>query len=313
MPVNLPTELLRSFAAIVDSGSMLKATERVFVTQSALSLQMKRLEDTVQSPLFHRDGRRLVLTPAGELLLAYTRDMLALNDKAVSALSRDALAGPARVGTVQDFAETLLSGVLSRFAHRYPETQLQVRVGGSAELLDLLASDRLDVVLCMGSADDPAAIETAPMKWLGDPTLAGQDILPLAVLERPCRFRDAALAALDKAGRSYRIVLETPSLSVLRAALDADLALTCRTHIFSDREIDIDVEGSGASPLPSLPEVAYTRHIGRDPHPTVERLSAMMEGAVRDLCGSGEADNGVSISHRPNRSATSCPASATPG
>ena len=65
MAVNLPTELLRSFAAIVDSGSMLRATERVFVTQSALSLQMKRLEETVQSSLFHRDGRRLTLTPAG--------------------------------------------------------------------------------------------------------------------------------------------------------------------------------------------------------------------------------------------------------
>jgi len=283
MPVNLPTELLRSFAAIVDTGSMLKATERVFVTQSALSLQMKRLEDTVQSPLFHRDGRRLVLTPAGELLLTYARDMLALNDKAVSALSGDALAGPARVGTVQDFAETLLGGVLSRFAHRHPETQLQVRVGGSAELLELLASDRLDVVLCMGSIDDPAALETAPMKWLGHPMLADEDVLPLAVLERPCRFRDAALAALEQAGRPYRIVLETPSLSVLRAALDADLAITCRTRIFSDREIDIAVERTSGSALPHLPDVAYTRHMRRDPHPTVERLLAMMEGAVKDL------------------------------
>jgi DNA-binding transcriptional LysR family regulator len=283
MPVNLPTELLRSFAAIVDTGSMLKATERVFVTQSALSLQMKRLEDTVQSPLFHRDGRRLVLTPAGELLLTYARDMLALNDKAVSALSGDALAGPARVGTVQDFAETLLGGVLSRFAHRHPETQLQVRVGGSAELLELLASDRLDVVLCMGSIDDPAALETAPMKWLGHPMLADEDVLPLAVLERPCRFRDAALAALEQAGRAYRIVLETPSLSVLRAALDADLAITCRTRIFSEREIDITVERTSGSALPNLPDVAYTRHMRRDPHPTVERLLAMMEGAVKDL------------------------------
>ena len=72
--MNLPTELLRSFAAIVDAGSMLRATERVFVTQSALSLQMKRLEDTVQAQLFHRDGRRLVLTPAGAALLVYARE-----------------------------------------------------------------------------------------------------------------------------------------------------------------------------------------------------------------------------------------------
>ena len=89
--MNLPTELLRSFAAIVDSGSMLRATERVFVTQSALSLQMKRLEETVQSPLFHRDGRRLTLTPAGQTLLAFAREMLGVNDRAVAALTGDAL------------------------------------------------------------------------------------------------------------------------------------------------------------------------------------------------------------------------------
>jgi DNA-binding transcriptional LysR family regulator len=281
MPVNLPTELLRSFAAIVDSGSMLKATERVFVTQSALSLQMKRLEDTVQSPLFHRDGRRLALTPAGETLLAYARDMLAINDKALLALTGDTLAGPARVGLVQDFAETLLGGVLSRFAHRHPETQLQVRVGGSAELLELLASDRLDVVLCMGAADDPAAVETARTHWFGDPALAREEVLPLAVLEKPCRFREAALKALDDAGRPYRIVLETPSLSVLRAALEADLALTCRTSLFSTRRIDPPEDNSWR--LPPLPDVAYTRHLTRDPHPTLNRLADLMESAVLSL------------------------------
>src|SRR4051812_23660794 len=223
MAVNLPTELLRSFAAIVDAGSMLRATERVFVTQSALSLQMKRLEDTVQAQLFHRDGRRLVLTPAGAALLVYARDILAMNDRAVSALTGDALAGPARVGLVQDFAETLLSGVLARFAALNPDTQLQVRVGGSQELLEALESDRLDVVLCMGAADDVAAIRVAPAIWLGEDHLVEADVLPIAVLERPCRFRDAALAALEAASRPYRVVLETPSLSVLRAAVNAGL------------------------------------------------------------------------------------------
>src|SRR4051812_33298449 len=196
MVLNLPTELLRSFAAIVDAGSMLRATERVFLTQSALSLQMKRLEDIVQTSLFRRDGRRLALTPAGESMLGHAREILAANDRAVSALTGDTLAGPARVGFVQDFAETLLGGVLSRFAQLNPETQLQVRVGGSAELLDLLQGDAMDVLLCMGSPDDPAGIRKMPMKWLGNPDLVHDHILPLAVLERPCRFRDAALSAL---------------------------------------------------------------------------------------------------------------------
>jgi DNA-binding transcriptional LysR family regulator len=276
MPANLPTELLRSFAAIVDSGSMLRATERVFVTQSALSLQMKRLEETVQRPLFHRDGRRLVLTPAGDTLLAYARDMLAINDRALAALSGDVLVGPARVGMVQDFAEALLGGVLARFAELNPETQLQVRVGGSHELLELLASDRLDLVLGMGPADDLSAIRTAPMRWLGETALVEQDVLPLAILEVPCRFRDAALRALDGAGRAYRVVLETPSLSVLRAALDCGLAVSCRTDVFSRQSID-------AESLPVLPEVAYVRHTRPDAHPTITRLAELITAAVLDL------------------------------
>lgn len=279
MAVNLPTELLRSFAAIVDSGSMLRATERVFVTQSALSLQMKRLEETVQSSLFHRDGRRLTLTPAGQTLLSFTREILNTNDRAVAALSGDTLAGPARVGLVQDFAETLLTGVLSRFAKLNQQTQLQVRVGGSAELLELLASDRLDVVLCMGPQDDAASVKTVPMIWLGNAALAKLDVLPLAVLEPPCRFRDAALAALEAQGRPYRIVLETPSLSALRAAVESDLCITCRTDIVLKRAIDpVDAPG-----LPTLPNVSYVRHTRAEPHPTLARLSDMIRSAVLDL------------------------------
>jgi len=258
---------------------LLRATERVYVTQSALSLQMKRLEETLQAPLYRRDGRRLTLTPAGETLLTYSRDILSMNDKAVAALTGETLAGPARVGLVQDFAETLLTGVLSRFAKLNGETQLQVRVGGSAELLELLAADRVDVVLCMGSDDDPAALKTTPMVWLGEAALAELDILPLAVLEPPCRFRDAALKALDEAGRPYRIVLETPSLSALRAAVESDICITCRTGTVLKRTIDREL----APGLPSLPGVAFTQHLRPDPHPTVARLAEMIRAAVLEL------------------------------
>ncbi|HEX7943762.1 MAG TPA: LysR substrate-binding domain-containing protein [Phenylobacterium sp.] len=276
MAVNLPTELLRSFTAIVDSGSMLRATERVFVTQSALSLQMKRLEETLQAPLFHREGRRLVLTPVGQTLLAYAREILAANDRAVAAVTGDALAGPARIGMVQDFAETLLTGVLARFAKLNPDTQLQVRVGGSQELLELLASDRLDLVLCMGAGDDPAAISVEETHWLGEAALATEEVLPVAVLERPCRFRDALLASLEAQGRPYRIVLETPSLSVLRAAVNAGLGLSCRTDLVGAQRVDCET----AALLPSLPKVAYVSHQRPDVHPTIRRLADLVRAAV---------------------------------
>jgi len=277
MAVNLPTELLRSFTAIIDSGSMLRATERVFVTQSALSLQMKRLEEVVQTPLFRREGRRLSLTPAGDALLAFSREMLAVNDRAVTALAGDVLNGPARIGFVQDFADTLLSGVLARFAQLHPEILLQVRVAGSAELLELLASDRIDVVLCMGAADDAAAVSTAPMAWFGDPALTARNPLPIAVLEHPCRFRDAALNALEAAGRPYRIILETPSLSAVRAAVDSGLALTCRTDLVMGQPI-----AEADADLPPLPRVAYARHIRQGPPAAIGRLADLVLSAVHD-------------------------------
>ena len=277
MVVNLPTELLRSFTAIVDTGSMLRATQRVFVTQSALSLQMKRLEDLVQTSLFQREGRRLALTPAGHSLLGHAREILAANDRALQALSGDVLAGPARIGFVQDFAETLLSGVLARFTQLNPETQVQVRVGNSAELLELMRGGQLDVVLCMSAPDDPAAVRAAPMLWLGNNDLARHDVLPLAVLELPCRFRDAALAALDQAGRPYRIVLETPSLAALRAAVDSGLGITCRTTHFMDTVI-----GPRAG-LPPLPHVGYVRYIRSNPHPTIRRLADLIQTAALEL------------------------------
>ncbi|MEJ0023345.1 MAG: LysR substrate-binding domain-containing protein [Alphaproteobacteria bacterium] len=278
MPVNLPTELLRSFTAIVESGSMLRAVDRVFLTQSALSLQMKRLEDILQTSLFHRDGRRLTLTPAGEALLSYSHDILSLNDEAVRALNGDVLVGPARVGFVQDFAETLLSNVLGGFAQLHPETQLQIRVAGSPELNAQLESDRLDLILCMGAENDEAGIHNEPMTWFGGAALAKQETLPLALLEPPCRFRDAILATLEKAGRPFRIVLETHSLSALRAGVEAGLCVTCRTPILMDKTMALPAEL-----MPALPAVSYVLISRANPHPTIKKLGELVRTAALAL------------------------------
>jgi len=189
MPVNLPTTLLRSFVAIVDTGSMLNAAEQVYVTQSALSLQIKRLEELVQQPLFTREGRRLALTQAGDVLLDYSRRVLNLHDEALAAIRVGNFAGPVRVGMVQDFAESLLRGLLARFSELHPESQIFARVAGTAELLTMLDRGQLDIIIGYAAADDPAAVKVAPMAWYGDSTLAERDVVPLAVLEMPCRFR----------------------------------------------------------------------------------------------------------------------------
>lgn len=278
MPVNLPTTLLRSFVAIVDTGSMLNAAEQVYVTQSALSLQIKRLEELVQQALFTREGRRLVLTPAGDVLLDYSRRVLSLHDEAIAAVSAGHFAGPVRVGMVQDFAETLLKGLLARFSELHRDSQIFARVAGTAELLTLLERGQLDIIIGYAAADDPAAIKIAPMAWYGESELARRDVVPLAVLEQPCRFREAAIASLNAAGRPWRIAIETPNLSTLRAAVEAGLGLTCRTHLFLPASATLT-----DTDLPLLPQVACIVGKASDLTQATARLAELATEVVKDL------------------------------
>jgi DNA-binding transcriptional LysR family regulator len=278
MPVNLPTNLLRSFVAIVDAGSMLSAADQVFVTQSALSLQIKRLEELLQQELFNREGRRLALTQPGEMLLDYARRVLALHDEAVAAVTAGHFSGPVRIGMVQDFADTLLSGLLARFAELHPEAQIFARIAGTAELQTLLDRGQLDLILGYAASDDPNAIRVSPMAWFGAAALADEDVLPLAVLEKPCRFREAAIASLEHSGRRYRLAVESPNLSTLRAAVDAGLGVTCRTPLFKRPE---DAVFTGA--LPPLPNVACIVGRGHDARLASTRLADLAVEVIRDL------------------------------
>lgn len=278
MTLNLPTTLLRSFVAIVEAGTMLSAADRVFVTQSALSLQIKRLEELVQQSLFTRDGRKLALTRSGEILLDYARRVLSLHDEAIAAISSGNFSGPVRIGTVQDFAETLLTGLLAQFAELHPDAQIFVRIAGTAELQTQLERSQLDILLGFAASDHPTAIRTAPMRWYGNAALANQPVIPLAVLEKPCRFREAAIASLEAAGLRYRIAVESPNLSALRAAVAAGLGLTCRTHIFLQ-----DAEPTASETLPALPNIAcIIETAATSGEPTVH-LAELAAEVVRSL------------------------------
>ncbi|CEF56233.1 LysR substrate-binding domain-containing protein [Acetobacter ghanensis] len=257
MARNVPTELLRSFVAIVEAGSMAQATETIFLTQSALSLQMKRLEDVLQQKLFRRDGRRLILTPIGEELVNYARQLLALNDRIMSTLGQDSEPEPISVGMVQDFADTILPDVLGQFRLAHPRSRLVVRVGGSAELLEMFDRSRLDMVLCLGQHGDRSGarwdiVGRDSMAWIGDPGIAEQAELPLVLLEPPCRFRDAVLRVLTQERRDYRLVLETPNLPAMRAGVRGGLGISCRTRRFAMAE---GLPTITSDTLPTVPEI----------------------------------------------------------
>lgn len=278
MALNLPTTLLRSFVAIVDAGSMLGAAEQVFVTQSALSLQIKRLEELLQQSLFSREGRKLALTRNGQILLDYARRVLNLHDEGIAAISSESFSGPVRIGMVQDFADSLLSGLLARFAELHPEAQIYARIAGTAELMTMLERSQLDIILGFAAGDDPAAIRVAPMGWYGDPALTNQNVVPLAVLEKPCRFREAAIASLEASGRRYRFAVESPNLSTLRAAVEAGLGITCRTALFLSGTEPLAIET-----LPGLPNVACIIAQAAQTDQATKRLAELATEVVRNL------------------------------
>jgi DNA-binding transcriptional LysR family regulator len=280
MAVNLPMELLRSFVAITESGSMVQATERVFVTQSALSLQMRRLEEIVRQPLFNRQGRKLRLAPAGEHLLSSARQILEMNDRVFSALQGQALSGNIRIGFNQDFAETFLPGVLNDFVITYPQTQLQARVGGSQELLDAMRDGQIDIVSCVRPETEPQNIKTVPMRWIGQHHLLDRDVLPLALLEEPCLFRATALRLLEEAKIPFRIVVETASLSVIRAAVQAGLAVTCRNPLFIESGLMPVLPENG---LPKLPRHGYALFTSDQLSPAAVRLADLVRQSICTL------------------------------
>jgi DNA-binding transcriptional LysR family regulator len=179
---------------------------------------------------------------------------------------------------VQDFAETLLTGLLAQFSELHPDSQIYARVAGTAELLTMLDRGQLDIIIGYAAGDDPSAIKVAPMAWYGNSELVHRNVVPLAVLEKPCRFREAAIASLDAAGRPWRIAIETPNLSTLRASVEAGLGLTCRTHLFLPEEASLsDIA------LPPLPRVACIIGKSNDTAQATARLLELATQVVRDL------------------------------
>jgi DNA-binding transcriptional LysR family regulator len=257
MSANLSIELLRSFVAVVEMGSIQKATERIFLTQSALSLQIKRLEDLVGRPLFRRDGGRgLSITSVGTELLEYARQILALNDRALAALRADP-EELLRLGVVQAFSESLLPQILRRFHAIHPGIRLEIRVAGTSDLLRALQSNQLDIAVGVSSQPDHSTIGHTPTCWLGKPALVKQDVVPLIALPEPCPFRRIALQALHDSDMKYRIALEVPDLASLQAALQAEMGVTCRPSSLSGVEhADVILPPL----LPQLPQIHYTLH-----------------------------------------------------
>jgi DNA-binding transcriptional LysR family regulator len=230
MAMDIDLSLLRTFVAIVDTGSMTAAGRRVGRSQPAISHQVKRLEEFVGRPLFGSDKRNLTLTREGELLLGYGRQLLRLNDEARARFALPEIRGRVRLGTPDLYAAYLLPGVLGSFSQAYPNIEIELQCRRSVGLLDGLRSDEVDIAILTSQPDLVAdqVVRHEPLAWVAahNSRLETEEILPLAVLPSGSVYRQRALDALGAAGRKWKIVSISDSIAGLQAAVYAGLAVS---------------------------------------------------------------------------------------
>lgn len=233
-PLAIDPDLLRAFAFIAEEGSFTRAAERVGRTQSAVSMQVQRLEAMLGKRVLQRGkGGSVQLTPHGQYLLERSHALLALNDEIWTTFHAPAVHGTVRLGTPDDYALAYLPTALKRFADSYPAVEVDVLVMPSCDLFTRMRAGELDVIICTegdASPNWPDVVELwrGPLQWIGAERDSPhrRDPLPLALAAGRCMWRQAALRALEAAGRRYRVAYTSATLAGTHASVLAGLAIT---------------------------------------------------------------------------------------
>jgi len=226
----LETDLLKTFVTISETGNFTAAAKRVFRTPSAVSMQIKRLEDLLGRALFVRHPRHVALTADGEAFLVHAKDMLRINDEALSRFRVPQLEGRIRFGAPDDFGVRYLPAILSRFASTHPLVEVEVFLSTSVNLSRKFEAGEIDMILTVSAQSDPSTgqlIHSEPLVWVGarEGAAFSRTPVPLALSTHGCPWRAAALAALDRSGRTYRVAYTSETGVGQLAAVMADLAI----------------------------------------------------------------------------------------
>lgn len=253
MSDNMDIELLRTLVAIAATGSFGTAAASVHRTQSAVSMQMKRLEDTVGQPLFEKQGRRAVLTAQGQNLLLYARRIVNLQEEALASFRSPEIHGEVRLGVCDDYVMRLMPPILARFAEQYPQVHIRLDSQSSAHLITATAQGDLDfsLVNVIKSDTEYEKLVTDPLVWVtsNKHLVHEQRPLPIAV-ESACLWGSWARQALDQHGVHYRIAYTTFSFAGISAIVDAGLAISVMSRNSVPDHLRILSDTNG---LPELP------------------------------------------------------------
>lgn len=273
--MSLDILLLRGFVAVSRTGSISAAALRIGRTQSAVSMQMQRLEAAVGRPILHRAGTGVRLTAAGERLLSHAERILSAHDEAMSDLSGEGLRGAISFGCPEDYLTAFLPDILKGFSERHGGVEIEVVCAPTVDLHALLHRRRIDVALISlpegagGGEGGHRIIRPATFVWVADrpaPALLDNPVLPLALSAPETLDHRAARDAMIRSGRAYRIAFASNSLAGLLAIARSGQAVSVVTR--SAVPDDLHVLGA---PMPALPDIAISLAYASDRPPAIVR------------------------------------------
>lgn len=282
---DLQIDWLQCLVAVVDAGSLSAATGQMHRSQSAVSMQLKKLEDAVGHRLLERGARRLELTEQGQTLLGYARRMLDLQAEAQAALHATPLSGRVRLGVPDDYAATYLTPVLRRFAPRHSGVEIELDCEQSTALIPRVEQGELDLALVSRDhARRGKLLFHEPMVWVGSPQfeLWRRDPLPIAVYEDISLARRSAIQALALQGRRYKVVYHSSSLAGQIAAVESGLAIAALTQCSAPPQLQVLGSAQGLGPLAPMQVAAYRSPASRG-NAAVDGLEALLVQTLRQV------------------------------
>ena len=255
---NLPMDLLRAFVSVSQLRSFTKAGELLGRSQPAVTLKIKRLEELVDQKLFLRGGKSLELSDSGVALYNYAKQILTLNDLAISQISKSTVHGKIRLGIPSEFATVLLPKIIGRFAKAYPNVALEVNCELSKYLLTRAGRESHDLILVLTDQDadlDGDLVKTDELVWVSSKKFnrAKQEAVPLIVASEGCIYRHTAMTGLSNASLSWKIVYTNPDLMGIQYAIQEGLGVTVLSRSIVPENLHILSASAG---LPSLDRVS---------------------------------------------------------
>jgi DNA-binding transcriptional LysR family regulator len=288
MTALIDVDQLRTFIAIAETGSFTRAADVVHKTQSAVSMQMKRLEERLSRPIFARDGRASKLTEDGERLLDYARRIVKLNMEALAAFSDAELTGRVRLGVPDDYADRYLPEIMARFARAYPGVELTVMCEPSVDLVERIKVNDLDLAIVTDCSVPHVSeiFRQERLLWVTSnrhPTHA-EEPLPLALGRPTCAWRGAAMSCLEQMGRPHRILYSSGNAGAIAAAVLSGMAVS----VFPESGLRPGMRVLG--PADGFPELPSCRvGLVRSPHERSPLADALAEHIVSSLDNLSEA------------------------